>query len=115
MSCGNGGNTMKLCPFSFGIAMGLTAALASLVWMCWVMYAGQTPMMVQFNIPVSSLYEGAMKALYMLIKGFVAGFIFAIIYDMVVCCCKGICCRKSGEQCDSDICCDDRPKKRRKK
>lgn len=114
MSCENGCKTMKLCPFSFGIALGLTAALGSLVWMCWVMYAGQTPMMVQFNIPVPSLYEGAMRALYMLIKGFVAGLVFAFIYDMVVCCCKARCCRKSSEQCDADACCDDRSKKDKK-
>lgn len=115
MSCGNCGNSMKLCPFSFGLAMGLTAALASLVWMCWVMYAGQTPMMVQFNIPVPTLHEGAIKAFYMLLKGFAAGVVFALIYDMIACCCRSMCCKKSGEQCDSGECCDDKPKKRRKK
>ncbi len=95
MKCEKNGNGMKLCPFSLGLALGLTAALGTLVWMAWVMYAGPTAMMTQFGIPVPTLQEGLVRALWMLLKGFVFGVVVALLYDYIACCCKGICCRKS--------------------
>lgn len=98
MTCKTGSNGMKLCPFSFGMALGLTAAIGTLVWMAWVMYFGPTAMMVQFNIPVPTLNDGLMRALFMLLKGFAFGVVFAFIYDMVSCCCKARCCKQSTDQ-----------------
>lgn len=85
---------MKLCPFSFGLALGVTSALAVIVWVLWVMYAGPTDMMVQYHIPMPTLMEGLMKALKVLIKGFVFGAVFAFVYDFIACCCKSMCWRK---------------------
>ncbi len=95
MKCDKNGNSMKLCPFSLGLALGLTAALGTVVWTVWVMYAGPTAMMTLFGIPVPTLQEGLMRALWMLLKGFAFGVVFGFLYDWVACCCRGMCCKKS--------------------
>ncbi len=101
MSCGNCCPS-KLCPVSFGFALGLTAALATLVWVIWVMNYGATPMMVQFNIPVPTLAEGCMRALWMFLKGLLVGAVFAFLYDMTLCCCK----KMRGHKDESHPSCD---------
>lgn len=98
--CSNG---FKLCPFSFGVALGVTSAIAVLVWTAWVMYHGATPMMLQYHVPMPSWKDGAWRALCFLLKGFFFGAVLAFVYDFVICCCKGKrskgecpCCCKPG-------------------
>jgi hypothetical protein len=90
---------MKLCPVSFGLALGLTAAFGFLIWTAWIMYQGMPPMMEGMPLPT---WSGAgMHAFWMLVKGFIFGFAFALIYDFVACC-MAKCCKKSTSCCNTD-------------
>lgn len=89
-SCDTG---MKLCPVTFGLALGVTAALASIICMAWIMYSGPTAMMVQLDIPMWSFRDVIVCSFWILLKGFIFGAVFAFIYNMIICCCKGMCCK----------------------
>ncbi|VVC75117.1 hypothetical protein AQUSIP_03930 [Aquicella siphonis] len=90
----------KLCPFSFGLAVGLTFGLGVFFWSLWAMYMGASPMMVEYHIPVPTLKDGTIHALWGLLKGFIFGFFIALFYDFISCCCKmKWCCKKSGCAC----------------
>ena len=95
--CGCCGNRKKLCPFSLGLALGITVALSVLIWSLLAIYYGATPMMTMMHIPVPTMTDAWMCALWGLIKGFVFGFFLALFYDMISCCC--VCCRKSSCCC----------------
>lgn len=87
----------KLCPLSFGLALGITAALSVILWTLWAIYYGPTQMMTTFNIPTPSMNDGLMCALWVLLKGFILGFFIALFYDLFACCCP--CCRKCKCAC----------------
>lgn len=89
-----------LCPFSFGLALGITAALAVLVWTAWVMFYGVPPMMAEHHPMIEATWgRGALHAVIMLVKGFVGGFVFAFIYDWILCI-GGKCCTKTDGKCE---------------
>ncbi|MBX3709856.1 MAG: hypothetical protein KIT56_04670 [Gammaproteobacteria bacterium] len=92
---------MKLCPVSLGLALGLACGLGVFLWSIWVMYFGVTPMMAEYHIPVLSLKEGTIHALWAFLKGFVFGFFVALFYDLISCCCKSKWCCKKGCECGS--------------
>jgi hypothetical protein len=89
--CGKDCRCMKLCPVSFGLAVGIVGFFVVLVWSLWVMTHGLPPEMVAMHMPVPSWSLSFAHALLALLKGFVGGFLVALIYDLIVCC-K---CRKS--------------------
>lgn len=89
----------KLCPFSLGLGIGLTCGLAIFLWSLWLLYAGPTPMMAEYHISVSSVWEGVVLALWGLLKGFIFGFFVALFYDLISCCCKSKWCCKSECAC----------------
>jgi hypothetical protein len=44
---------------------------------------------------------GALEMLMVFVKGFLFGFVLALIYDCIARCCKGRCCRKGdGAKCN---------------
>jgi hypothetical protein len=93
----------KLCPVSFGLALGLTAMLGYVFWILWATYYGPTPMMESFNIALPTFGEGAFRAFCIFLKGLVFGFFVALFYDWISCCCKNkFCCKK----CDNKECCN---------
>jgi len=92
--CGKCGSKV-ICPVSFGLALGLTAGLATFLWAAWTIFYGPTAMMVNFHIPVPTWYDGTMHSLWALLKGFVFGFFVALFYDLIACCCKMRCCKQS--------------------
>lgn len=96
--CGSG-SAAKLCPVSFGLAIGIVSFIAVLLWSLWVMSYGMSPMMAAMHIPMPTLSSSFVHALVMLIKGFVCGFFVALLYDLIVNCCARC---KSGEDC---VCC----------
>lgn len=90
--------TAKLCPFSFGLGLGLTSALAIFLWSLWIIYVGPTPAMDELHITAPTVFaDGAILAAWALLKGFIFGFFIALFYDLVSWCCS--CCRRSK-------CCD---------
>lgn len=99
---GGGKCRSKLCPMSFGLALGLAAGLAYFFCMLWAVYYGPTAMMTQYNIPVPTIAEASVHALWTLLKGFVFGFFVALFYDIISCCCKKRCCRCAC--CDNNNC-----------
>jgi len=107
--CKCGCGSKVLCPVSFGLALGITAGLATFVWVAWAMYYGPTPMMTAFHVPVPTWQGGSIHALWALLKGFVFGFFLALFYDLIACCCKMRCCRKSTTCTCS--CCSSQDKK----
>src|SRR5277367_1451101 len=94
--CGKGGKAKKLCPVSFGLAVGVVSFFAVFFWSLWVMRYGMPPMMIEMHLPAPSLQSGFVHALLALLKGFLFGFFVALFYDIFACCIA--CCRKD-EKC----------------
>lgn len=95
--CDSGKKAAKLCPLSFGLAVGLVCFLAVLIWTAWVISYGMPPMMVAMHVPTPTLSSGFAHALLGLLKGFLFGFFVALFYDLIICCSS---CGRSNEKCD---------------
>lgn len=107
----NGCRSKGLCPVSFGLALGITAFLAMIIWAAWLIIHGVPPvaavpepgstataMMLHHEFPVT--WGAAFAyALLAFVKGFVFGFILILLYDGFACCCRSSCCRKDGSCC----------------
>lgn len=106
--CGCGSKRSKLCPVSFGLALGIVSALTVFIWSLYAIYYGPTPMMIAHQIPVPSYNDASWCALWTLISGFVFGFFLALIYDLISGCCKSRCCKgrcNCGPACNCDANC----------
>lgn len=86
-----------LCPFSLGIAIGVTFAIAVFLWSVWIMYYGVPPMMEIRYTGVMTWGVTLVHTLFALIKGFIFGAIVALIYD-------GCVCLKPNKDCHCDHC-----------
>ena len=98
MSCGNCGSGSCLCPVSLGLALGLTSLLGVIVWTLFALYQGDVDL---------SWGSTAIYFLIVFVKAFAFGFVLALIYDLIVRRCKGLCCRKSKDDnggCGSSDC-----------
>lgn len=91
------GGARKLCPVSFGLAVGIVSFFAVLIWTLWVMSNGLPPMMVALHMPTPTLGHGFVHALLAFFKGFVFGFFVALFYDLFSCCFRKC---KSDESCE---------------
>lgn len=108
MLCGKCGKTMVggkgLCPVSFGLAIGITCALAVLFWAVWISFYGppteMSPMMTKYLAMHAGMMGAGKMALWALVKGFVFGFFVALFYDFIACYCKGKCCKTSDGICN---------------
>src|SRR5258708_938994 len=96
-NCEKGGKIAKLCPLSFGLAVGGVSFLAVLIWTLWIMTYGMPPMMIAMHMPVPTLSMGFVHALLALLKGFLFGFFVALFYDLIACCFS---CRGSKGNCE---------------
>ena len=93
----------SLCPFSFGLAVGLTVALTVFFCSWWSMYYGAMPFMESMHMAVPATLGGAgIYALWGLLKGFVFGFFVALFYSLIRGCCKKCCCKCC--KCDEKAC-----------
>lgn len=99
MSCGNcDSKNMRLCPFSFGLAIGIVAGLTMFFWSLWVMKYGVPPMMAEKMIMVPATFMAAVGySLLCLLKGFLFGFFVALVYDWISCCCRARCCKSDDD------------------
>lgn len=92
MMCNDESKSFKLCPFAVGLALGVTVAIAVIVCSAWAMYMGgdadAMKGLIQATWPAAIMY-----ALYMLIKFFIVGFVFGLIYNYVICRKKKACCK----------------------
>lgn len=98
--CEKGVIPAKLCPLSFGLAVGAVSFFSVLIWTVWAMHYGMPAMMVH-HMPTLTLSNGFVHALYGLMKGFVFGFFVALFYDLFVCgfaCLRRGSCEDSGEK-----------------
>lgn len=102
MSCGCKCNK-RICPFGFGLALGITCALAVILETLYVMYFGPSPWMEQMHMVAPSMQEGAMHALMVFVKGTVFGFVLILIYNLMLCF-KGMCCKKTAGDAGSACC-----------
>lgn len=98
--CGKGCSCRKgmLCPFSFGLAVGIVFFFAVLIEALWVMQFGLPPFMEAMHMPMPTLQSSFIHALTVLAKGFLLGFFIALIYDLIRSCCH----KKSDEACVCD-------------
>lgn len=87
------------CPVTFGLALGLTGAVISFVMVVYMMFYGVPAGMEGMVDP--SMSGALVKAGWMLVKGFVFGFVFACMYNLV-CHWKRKCC---GSSCDASCTC----------
>lgn len=88
---------MRLCPFSFGLAWGITYALTILVITVAIMHGEAPPGMPFFKGEVLTWYLVWKHTLIALVEGFIYGLIFAFIYDGILR--LGRCGKGSGEGC----------------
>lgn len=110
--CGKCGCSYKLCPCSFGLAVGLTCGLGMFFGALIVMYFGVAPAMAMFQYAVPGFREAAILSLIALLKGFVFGFFVVLFYNGIVSCCmKKGCCKKDACCDKSDASCSSEPKK----
>lgn len=93
--CGQNGSSMKLCPVSFGLAIGIVSFVAVFIWTLYVMNYGMPAMMTAMHLPEPTLGKGFMHALLALFKGFLFGFFVALLYDIFACCFAG---KMSGKE-----------------
>lgn len=105
MSCEKCGTRKGLCPVTLGLALGITFALCVLFWGVWAMWFGlPAGMEEQMHMMVAHDWASIVShSVWALLKGFVGGFVFALIYDLLLCC-KSKCCGKCS-------CCNDSSKK----
>ncbi len=91
--CSSGGK--GFCPVTLGLALGLTCALGVLICSAWSMWFGMPAFMEgHMTMRVADNWSDAgMNAVWSFIRSFVAGFFFALIYNLI-CCCKSKCCGK---------------------
>lgn len=102
MWCGNG--NMKFCPFTFGIALGLTCFLSMFICGIALLVYNVSPTTMPMMMPTpTSIGDAFLYSLWGLIKGFLFGFFFALIYDGILCCWKRKCPHGQGSNCS--ICC----------
>lgn len=83
--CDTSGKSTKLCPVSFGLAVGIVSFFAVFFWTLWVMIYGMPPLMISMHIPIPTLSSGIEHALLALLKGFLFGFFVALLYDLISC------------------------------
>lgn len=84
----------KLCPVSFGLAVGIVAFFAVFIWSLWVISYGMPPMLVAMHVPAPTLGIAFVHALLALLKGFIFGFFVALFYDLIA---KCISCKKCDD------------------
>lgn len=107
----------KLCPFSFGLALGITVALAAFIMASWTMsHPPSAEVIKRFpNMLPITWNEIGWLTLWMFIKGLIFGFVLALIYDLIICCCRRgrcgcgctYCGGKEGGTCNCGCgCCD---------
>lgn len=83
----------KICPFGFGLALGLTCALAVILETLWVLYFGPSPWMEQMHMAALTWQQGFMHALMVFVKGTLFGFVLILLYNGMICL-KGMGCKK---------------------
>lgn len=91
-----------LCPVSFGLALGITAFIATFIWLSWMMFHGVTEMTspTMTHQVITFTWGTTFGFSFLaLIKGFIVGLIFALLYDCFICCCKSRCCKDDGGTC----------------
>jgi hypothetical protein len=86
----------RLCPVSFGLALGLTSGLAMLLWCVWAMFYGVTPMMEAYHMPVPDWSMSIKHAALVFVKGFIFGAVLVIFYDFIACCMRKMCGNKES-------------------
>ena len=117
MSCGKCGKRKSacLCPFSFGLALGITSFLAVYIWGLWVVYhyAGMSPMMATLHMTALTATSALVYAGWAFLKGLIFGFVVVLLYDLIASVC--LCCRKRKDgpcpcskngSCNCDASCD---------
>lgn len=116
MNCGKCGKGKKLCAVSFGLAWGLSFGLLMVFigWMAWL--TGHGTEMVN---NVASFYQGfaatfaggLIGGIWGFIEGFILGLLIGFFYNLITCCCKMACCRRTDETCK---CCSNMREESRK-
>lgn len=94
-SCETCSSKRCFCPVTVGLALGLTCALGVLFISIWAICCGlPAGLEGQMLRPVPGDWSAAaVRAVWALIKGFIGGFVFAMIYNFL-CCLKSKCCGK---------------------
>lgn len=87
-----------LCPFSFGIALAITYALAVLCFGVALMHGYVPDFMPTTDIVMTWPLLWKMLA-YAFVKGFIFGFVLILIYDFISGCLKR-CCKGASCGCD---------------
>lgn len=74
-----------LCPFSFGMALGLTYGLSVFIMAILIMQ-GMAPINPALITEPMTWFASGMQFLWGFIEGFVFGFVLALLYDLIACC-----------------------------
>lgn len=87
-----------LCPVSLGLAIGITMMVLTFICLVWMMYYGGAPSYLIMAIKGTDVTWKVcfVYALFGLLKGFVFGFIVALLYDLFASKCNAVCCKSEG-------------------
>jgi len=103
IGCEKCGNKMKLCPFCFGLALGIISGLCKMTfaWVAaiWGYGGGMIEHYASFYYGYGpTILGGLVGGLWGLVIGFIFGAIFAFIYNFILCCCQSkYCCKKNNQ------------------
>jgi hypothetical protein len=100
MNCTKCGNCKGVCPFTFGLALGITSGLFMMfyAWAAWLWGWGNAIVDQYSSVYMgyeASLMGGVYGGLWGLLVGFVFGFLLIMFYHLLSCC-KKMCCKKGN-------------------
>lgn len=103
MVCGKCGKYARLCPFSFGLALGITCGIAVLIMAAMVMNNMASPEMETLQAHLTWSIA-VIHSLWAILKGFVFGFVLVLIYNLIqkigAKCCAS---KSSDEKCGCEL------------
>ena len=98
MCGGKCGSKRKLCGFTLGLAVGVAAALMVFIFAAVGMYWGPEHLAGFHLAALAATWGDALVlSLYALLHGFIFGFLVALVYNLIACCCRCHACK--GKSC----------------
>ncbi len=102
MCGGKCGSKKRLCGFSLGLAIGLTAAVLVFIFAALGMYWGPEHLAGFHLAALAATWGDALVlSLYALLHGFIFGALVGVIYNLIACCCNCKAC--GGKSCGCGV------------
>ena len=105
MCGGKCGSKRRLCSFTLGLAVGLTAAVLVFIFAAMGMFWGPDHLAGFHLAALAATWGDALVlALYALLHGFIFGFLVGLFYNLIACCCRCSACHGKSCGCGAGAC-----------